>query len=419
MNNSLDNTVSRRTLLAGAGLGVLALTLGNTNASALSVAQNVDLPPVELANAVNSALQYLKIRSTGHSNFSEFEKYVDPGATRLRAWERNRLDRFNTLSDASRWSAKFESVSSTPIIRTTAYSGGLLTLQVYEWISIDWRSVPKRNIVVSSEELELRAQYPDKYCVNLPSDRLINSGLGVNHQLTLAKSGNTWLIVSDGYEEPGISGISPDYSPEKSTLSGQNLKVAKPLQPMIEPRLTARVFDYQSAVAYALAWCGALGANNMTTQLYNAQYAPFPGSDCADFVSESFLAGGYPIDGTWFYKSISGTATTPSLTGTPTRTGANSSAWINNASLRTWLLNSGRGVVIPSIGGLGLADIVNYSYGPGQTPFHVMIVTDIDPNGNRLLSAHTSNQKNWSYIPGAYAPASGDLYTRTLIYYNA
>lgn len=162
-----------------------------------------------------------------------------------------------TLSDASHWSANFESISSTSIVKSTSYVGGPITLDVYEWISIDWRSIPKKNILHSPEELSLRSQFPEKYGVGLLPDRLINSGIGVDHQLTLAKSGNAWLIVSDGYREPGIAGSSPDYVLEATTPSVQNLKVSKSVTPSVTPFLTNRTFDYNAAIAYAVKWSGA------------------------------------------------------------------------------------------------------------------------------------------------------------------
>lgn len=419
MNRIPNPQYSRRNLLKGAGVGVLSLALGNSNAFAAIVGAGQGISPTDLLNATRTVQDYLRLRSTGRASVTDLSKFIDPGAQGLLNWERHRLDIFNSLNQSSGWSAQFESVSSTPIIIDASFSGGLLRVQVYEWISIDWRSIPKKNLVVSSEELALRAQYPDKYGVNLPADRLINSGLGVTHNFSLAKQGSNWSIISDGYDERGVAGISPDYIPEISNIGSSNIRVVAPQDPVVEPRLTQRTFDYVASIAYATKWCGALGANNMTTQLYNAQYQPFVGNDCANFVSQCFLTGLYPTDSSWFYTAISGTATSPSLTGTPTRTGVNSSAWVNNSALRNWLINSGRGVVKSSIGLLGLADIINYSNGPGMTPFHVMIVSDIDANWNRCLSGHSSNQKNWVYVPGAYAPASGDLYTSTLLYYNA
>lgn len=410
---------SRRNLLKGAGVGVLSLALGNSNALAAIVGAGQGISPTDLLNATTTVQDYLRMRSTGRASVTDLQKFIDPGAQGLLNWERNRLDIFNSLNHSAGWSAQFESVSSIPVVVDAFLSGGVLRVHVYEWISINWRSIPKKNLVISPEELALRAQYPDKYGVKLPADRLINSGLGVTHKFSLAKQGSNWSIISDGYDERGVAGISPDYIPEISNIGSSNLRVTTPQEPVVEPRLTQRTFDYQAAIAYATTWCGALGANNMTTQLYNAQYHAFVGDDCADFVSQCFLTGLYPADSSWFYTSISGTAISPSLTGTPTRTGVNSSPWINNSALRNWLISSGRGVAMSSISALGLADIINYSNGPGMTPFHVMIVSNIDAHGNRCLSGHSSNQKNWIYFPGAYAPVSGDLYTTTLLYYNA
>lgn len=94
MTKPSDTSVTRRSLITGAGLGVLSLAVGTSYASALSAGKNVDLAPIELVDAVNSALQYLNIRSTGRSNFTQVGKYIDSGATKLIEWERQRLDDF-------------------------------------------------------------------------------------------------------------------------------------------------------------------------------------------------------------------------------------------------------------------------------------------------------------------------------------
>lgn len=141
-------------------------------------------------------------------------------------------------------------------------------------------------------------------------------------------------------------------------------------------------FDWYSAYQYGLYWA----------YLRNGAYTSFS-QDCANFVSQCWKAGGYPNDGTWSPYT---------------------NAWVNNVSLRSWLIASGRGFV-SNEGALGYADIVNFDWTSDGTFDHVAIVTN---QPTTLVSCHTTDAKNVTiqYLASIYPNPSFE-YAGTHIYY--
>ena len=117
-------------------------------------------------------------------------------------------------------------------------------------------------------------------------------------------------------------------------------------------------------------------------------------SDCANFVSQCFAAGGYAYDGTWYPYT---------------------SAWAGNWALHNWLLSSGRGYAQTSASILGYADIVNYDWEGNGSFDHVAIVTALP---GPLISSHTKNHRNvpWSY-PASIYPHPQFSFASTHVYY--
>ena len=414
----LNQRITRRNFLGIAGLSSVLTFPKLSEALALNPISSKNFTPEDISEAILRVRDFLTIRSSLKHGINDLRIYVAQTNSDYFNWESHRRSIFESLPSSSSWSANFIDSNSVIELKNYEVSGETLILSIYEWLQINWQSVFNKKVKTENYS-DLESEFPEKYDQIQNPSRLINSGLGIEHTFTMVKSGNLWRILDDSYSETPISGNSPSY---KNKLVPNNFALkAKPKSSRLDNySLTARTFDYMSAVNYAKAWCGALGSpQNMTSSLYNAQYTNFVPNDCANYVSECFSAGGYPNDSQWFYNSISGSAVNPSSSGSPTRDGSSSSAWINNASLRNWLIASGRGVQMSSMSGLGLADIVNFRTTASAAPFHVMIVTGINANSQRLLSAHTSNQKDWVYIPNAYAPATYDLYTRTLLNYSA
>lgn len=196
--------------------------------------------------------------------------------------------------------------------------------------------------------------------------------------------------MADGYQEPRSIGESPDWA--HATADFRNFKItpkgtslrASPAPPL-SFNILGLVFDWASAYNYALSW--ALSRNPAYTDY------SYLGGDCANFVSQSFTAGGYPVDSTWYKYS---------------------GAWLNNYSLRSWLISSGRGISKSTAGELGYADIVNFDWNiPNGTFDHVAIVTGLP---GPLVSCHSNNYRN---VPYSWLAGSGTncIYASTWIYY--
>lgn len=131
---------------------------------------------------------------------------------------------------------------------------------------------------------------------------------------------------------------------------------------------------------------------------YNSAYTSYS-ADCANFVPQSFKAGGYPNDGSWSPYTY---------------------AWVNNTGLRNWLISSGRGHN-SSIGAMGYADAINYDWENNGSLDHIVIVTNFSSGGSPLVCSHTGAAYEVpydSYYRSAY-PNMSLKFTSTYLYYSA
>lgn len=270
-----------------------------------------------------------------------------------------------------------------------------------DWTAINWRSAPAlKPIERTPEEEAIVCKDPTRCGLNIPAWKPIESGFGTEHLMTLEFINNRWLITQDGYDESTLMGSSPDYFPNFGTnirsnpplMSGfGSLKAKSSPATLFQPKtasLTSYTFDYMAAAIYAEYW-----ANN-----YNSAYTSYE-SDCANFVSQSFTAGGYPNDGSW----------SPYI-----------HAWVNNSGLRNWLISSGRGHD-SSLGAIGYADAINYDLTNYGSLDHVVIVTDWNSSGTPLICSHTGAPRRvpyYSYYISAY-PNMSLKFTSTYLYYSA
>lgn len=141
-------------------------------------------------------------------------------------------------------------------------------------------------------------------------------------------------------------------------------------------------YNVDDAVNYALQYTNSSGGED--TGSYNKAYSIFSGNDCSNFVSQCLVAGGLPTDANW---------------------GPYTRAWKRADYLFEWFKSkpeySGLIVRNPSESDVQKGDILFYVWGTevsGKTPNdidHAGICTDKSGN-TPLVSAHTSNRKNYS-----------------------
>lgn len=402
--NDLNYSLTRRSLFLGIGGGaVLSLLSGSELAHAL---QNQPISSLQLDPAAIEVLkEYLRTRArvADGGRLNDVLQFINPERRNLIDFESARFDALSTLGSPSRWNGTIDQVSSQSRIIDAFQNGSNATVLLKDWTSINWRPAPPLvPIERSPVEWSLVRKDPLRYGLNVPSWTPTESGFATIHLITLENVHGRWLVTSDGYNEFTLAGSSPDYSADlEAQASSQSSEAfgSTSLRAKIQPsnkklpkaeNLTSYTFDYQAAITYARTYY----------LNYNPNYRNLNsvGGDCANFVSQSFKAGGYPNDGTWYPYS---------------------SAWVNNLNLRNWLINSGRGHD-SSLGGTGLADIINYDWTNNGSLDHVALVTDI-VGGVPMVTGHNTDEYNkpyYSWFIGS-APGMTMKYTGTYLYYSA
>lgn len=398
---------SRRSLLLGVGGGAALSLLGSSGMAQALGSQTTSpakLDP-EAARVVNDYLG-ARARVTAGGNLKNVLQFINPDRRNLIDFESARFGALSTLGSANRWNGAIDRVSSEPQIISAVQSSSSVHLLVQDWTAINWRPAPPLiPFERTPEEWALVRKDPVRYGLNVPSWRPTDSGFGTTHLVTLENNNGRWLITQDGYDESNLAGSSPDYSADlesqatsqaSRTFGSTSLraKIPPPNQnPSGSGNLTTHTFDYHAAISFAYLWWNS----------YNPGYPNWgPNADCANFVSQSFVAGAYPTDGTWY---VAGSA---------------SYAWVNNVGLRDWLISSGRGHD-ETASMLGLADCVNYDWDANGLLDHIALVTDI-VGGVPLVTCHSAPQLqvpyNQIYAPG-YMPSQIRKYTGTYLYYSA
>ncbi|MCM1398958.1 MAG: leucine-rich repeat protein [Clostridium sp.] len=146
----------------------------------------------------------------------------------------------------------------------------------------------------------------------------------------------------------------------------------------------AGTYNAQAAANYALQYTDASGTDD--TGSYNKAYSYYAGNDCANFVSQCLVAGGLQTDSTWYKYSQS---------------------WNRADYLYEWFKGKAeyKNLIVknPSASQVKIGDPIFYVWGtedlsktnPNDID-HAGICTGYDSNGNPLVSAHSSNRKNFS-----------------------
>ncbi len=255
------------------------------------------------------------------------------------------------------------------------YKDGKLVLMVNEWTFFDY------------DDLEGEG------------DAIDVSGYGVDHVITLVKSGDNWLVEEDYFEDT-LMGL-PD--PDKATSSSKSFKDGGLRQAGVSAvngklKQTASYTIYSAynpsaAVAYSEKWVYHYPSSGNYESYYNTAWPNYNsvGGDCANYTSQSIYAGGMPMaagaqygtDG-WFHYSSTN----------------RSASWTGAKQLRTYMMEK-RGKVINSPSNsqvwMGCPMFVDW-YSDGSYD-HAYFCVGQNSSGTAIINSHNSDKYHvkWNY----------------------
>ena len=164
-------------------------------------------------------------------------------------------------------------------------------------------------------------------------------------------------------------------------------------------------YNYINAVNYSSQWCGVsvagnLNTNNTTGAGYNPSFYywnPY-GGDCANFVSQCLLSGGFQMDETWYASFAPPGTQTPICATTYDQA---SQAWRGAYALRNYLVNSlgysENRITSSNSAQTGNLIYYNSEYAQSGTPKHFVIIVGINNNGQVLINGHTYDAYQYPY----------------------
>jgi hypothetical protein len=385
--------LSRRELIRIAGLGGLAATgasligpLARPLAASAASLQD-DTPEGFLAAAYAQRAQAM---STGDTAL--LDALYDPSSATLLAFEKERA-RFYHTGLGPKWagSQMLDYTTSAKLLDLTL-SGGTATARIYARTTFQWIARP---VSISAEAQAAHQRQPERYrLVPMGPRGEITSSVGTRHEITLIKGATGWRLAKDAFDERPIYLASPDLVPgswaeiQRGGPEPGSIPAPAAADVASDPQLSMMAtYNPSLAVQSAQSNCG----------VYNYQFCAYNscGGDCANFVSQCFLAGGMPQGGGWGVSGPGGC-----------RCGGSgydgSNTWINNWMLRDWINdpNAGRGA--PAPGGqdgwqhVGAGDIINYQFaykGYQSEPDHVVIVSGWTASGP-VICAHDTDHCN-------------------------
>ena len=212
---------------------------------------------------------------------------------------------------------------------------------------------------------------------------------GVDHTLTLLRSGDAWVVTADAYtdvlkpaclEAAGVSRArvrAAAHAAERAAAPLRLPRASAPRAPVPQRRYTD-ILTYDRPAAQAYADTYALS--------YNPTFVRFTGADCANFASQCARAGGMPqaagaATGGWWYDkdgSSSPSDDTYSL------------SWIN-VTRQSGYWNTRRTDWETSAGMLSRGDFIYYDWSGDGVWDHVAVVAGTNSSGQKMIDAHTTD----------------------------
>ena len=211
---------------------------------------------------------------------------------------------------------------------------------------------------------------------------------GIDHTMTLARSGGAWVVIADAYadvrrpaclEAAGAPRVRVRAAVRALEQTAGALRLPRPAARLAIPqRRYSAIITYDRPAAQAYADKYALS--------YNPTYARFPGVDCANFASQCASAGDMPMAGStsgsgwWYDKDGSSSPADDSY----------SLSWINvTKQMGFW--NTRRTDWATSAGALSRGDFIYYDWGGDGYWDHVAVVAGTNSAGQKVIDAHTTD----------------------------
>jgi hypothetical protein len=356
--------------MCAAGLVGSSATLGKGSAAGAATGE-----------VLSAAQRYMRARSNAANPGSPGLPTSALMSRSVSKFEADRAKYMRSLGSRFDYDGQILSLSSdiSNVTISQADTGGF-QVSLYERMGLNWVPNPR--------------PVPDS-----PGDELVRSAIGTPHIIQLEQGSKGWSVVSHAYSERDLYGTSPDVdktlsqelnsttADTSSSLAGTDVQIQADPPYNIYDRLAARNY----AINYAIN--------------YNGNYVHYncSGGDCANFVSQSFWAGGQLPADAW-QRVIT------SSCGISNKYGGNALQWYNNQNLRAWVTNHARGATVGAIGSVNNGDIVNYDWAGGGTD-HVAMMTK---QSSLLVSCHNSDRLN---VPWQLGGAQSYIFTTMFDHY--
>jgi hypothetical protein len=214
-------------------------------------------------------------------------------------------------------------------------------------------------------------------------------GSGIDHTLTLALEGDTWVVTGDAYtdvlkaaclEAAGASRTRVHAAARATERAAAPLRLPRAARARvaIPERRYSDIIEYDRAAAQAYADKYALS--------YNPTYVRFAGADCANFASQCARAGsmlmapGSWSSGWWYDKGGTSSPTNDTY----------SLSWINvGKQIDYW--NGRRTDWATSAGALSRGDFIFYDWTGDGVWDHAAVVAGTNSAGQKVIDAHTTD----------------------------
>ncbi|PIX28935.1 MAG: hypothetical protein COZ65_03485 [Caldiserica bacterium CG_4_8_14_3_um_filter_35_18] len=244
------------------------------------------------------------------------------------------------------------------------------------------------------EAIEDKIKYIIKVYTDYPE--IVDSGIGVKHEITLTEENGKLVVLRDAYNEGPDLTTSPDFiEAENKPAQDKNVTQVGTLSTI------SYYYNRQSAANYVDQFVSHFAGD--PDHYYNPCYVNMAPGDCANYVSQCLLTGGQPRvfdDGTyptginpWYYKNNGDCNTSGDKW---------NSAWDWAPTLYSTIKNSGRGMD-ESYSAACMGDIAFYREASSGTVDHAVFIAVSGNSGNPdLYDSHTNDRYHCPTINSSF-----------------
>lgn len=212
---------------------------------------------------------------------------------------------------------------------------------------------------------------------------------GIDHSLTLVRSGDRWLVGADDYTDVLRAACLEAAGASRSSVRAAARAVERAAPPLRLPakapaRAPIPVRRYNAIIKYDRPSAQAYADSHALS--YNPTFVRFYGADCANFASQCARAGDMPqspgvaTSGWWYDKDGSSSPADDTY----------SLSWINVArQMGFW--NARRTDWAKSAGVLSRGDFIYYDWSGDGVWDHVAVVAGTNSSGQKIIDAHTTD----------------------------